>query len=138
MIFQDDTPLIEDFIPLIILAALLIGDILLLKLFLIITKSESKKEIKWVVISFGIQFGLIFFICLPLFIIGLTGGFDEHGPDPGIIIPFVLLSMFIDLNLINVIHKIGIKRSVIVAFFISAPIIAAMFILGPLIANPPV
>jgi len=137
MIFQDETPSIEDFIPLIILAALLIGDILLLKLFLIITKSESKKEIKWVAISFGIQFGLIFFICLPLFIIGLTGGFDEHGPDPGIIIPFILLSMFIDLNLINIIHKIGIKRSLIVAFFISAPIITAMFILGPLIANPP-
>ncbi len=138
MIFQDGTPSLGEYTPLFILAALLIGDIFLLKLFLIMTKADSKRNLKWVAISFGIQFGLIFFICLPLFLIGLTGGFDEHGPDPGIIIPFFVLSIFIDLNLINVIHKIGIKRSVIVAFFISAPIIASMFILGPLIANPPV
>lgn len=137
MIFQNGTSNEDAVTSLIILAALLIGDVFLLKILLLMTKAEAKRNIKWVGISFLIQFGLIFFICLPLFLVGVTGGFDEQGPNPGVIIPFIVLSIFIDLNLINVIHKIGIKRSVIVSFFISAPIIAAMFILGPLIANPP-
>ncbi|MFX0072877.1 MAG: hypothetical protein ACFFAO_17510 [Candidatus Hermodarchaeota archaeon] len=137
MIFQDGTPSLGDYTSLFILAALLIGDIFLLKLFLIMTKAESNRNLKWVAISFGIQYGLVFFICLPLFLIGLTGGFDERGPDPGMLIPIIVLSIFIDLNLINVIHKIGIKRSILVGFFISAPIITSMFILGPLLANPP-
>lgn len=137
MIFQNGMSKEEAVASLIILAALLIGDVFLLKIFLVMTKAEAKRNIKWVGISFLIQFGLIFFICLPLFLVGITGGFDEQGPNPVVIIPFILLSIFIDLNLINVIHKIGIKRSIIVALFISIPIIAAMFILGPLIADPP-
>ncbi|MFX1409256.1 MAG: hypothetical protein ACFFA6_02805 [Promethearchaeota archaeon] len=137
MILQNGTSNADAIRQIIFLVILLVGDIFLLKLFLIITKAESKRDIRWVAISFLIQFALIFFICLPLFLVGLTGGFDERGPDPGVIIPFIVLSIFIDLNLINVIHKIGIKRSILVAFFISAPIIASMFILGPLLANPP-
>ncbi len=120
-----------------ILAALLIGDIFLLKLLLVITNAQSKRKMKWVAISFLIQFGLIFLICLPIFLEAISGEFEERGPDPGMIIPFVFFSIFIDLNLINIIHKPGMVRSFIMSLFISAPIIASMFILGPLIANPP-
>jgi hypothetical protein len=137
MIFQDGMTNADAIRMIVILVALLVGDIFLLKLFLIFTKAQSKRNIKWVAISFGIQFALVFFINSPLFLVGITGGFDEHGPHPGVIIPFVLLCMFINLNLINIIHKIGFKRALIVAFFITAPMIAAIFMIGPLIANPP-
>jgi len=136
MIFQDEPPLIEEYIPLIAIAVLLIADIFILKIGLMMTKAQTKRNLKWVAISFLIQFGVIFFISLPTFLMGMTGAYEE-GPDPGIIIPIILLSLFIDINVINVLHKIGIKRSVIVAFLILVPIILAMVILGDFMSPAP-
>jgi hypothetical protein len=136
MIFQNGTTSFDEYIPLIMIGVLLVADIFILKFGLIITKAESKRNLKWVAISFLIQFGAIFFISLPTFLMGMTGEFDE-GPNPGIIIPIVLLSVFIDINLINVIHKIGIKRSVVVSFLILVPIIAAMVFLGQYMSPAP-
>jgi len=57
-----ELPSIEQMVPFIIAILLICGDILILKIGLTITKAEEKKNFKWVAGSFGIQFGLIFFI----------------------------------------------------------------------------
>ena len=113
--------------------SLILVDILLLKIGLAITKAQEKTNMKWVAGSFGIQFGIIFFVASPLFLLGMMGrlgGEGEEGGEGGIIILVVLFSLFIDLNVINVIHKIGIKRSVVVVIFVVGPIITAMVFLG--------
>jgi hypothetical protein len=136
VLFQVDIPSIKDFIPLILLGLFIGGGIILLKLGLIITQAETKRDMKWVAISFLIQFGVVFFISTPLFLMGIIGAFDE-GPPFGAIIPIIILSAFIDLNVINIIHRLGLKRAIWVLILIIGPIIASMFTIGPLIANPP-
>ena len=118
--------------PIILIVVLVLGDILLLKVGLAITKAQEKKNMKWVAGSFGIQFGIIFFISSPLLLYGMLGKFQG---DPGVIAPIVLFSVFIDLNLVNVIHKIGLKRSVVVVFLIIGPIIVAMVILSQILGG---
>jgi len=113
--------------PYIIAAVLILGDILLLKIGLAITKTQERKNMKWVAGSFGIQFGIIFFISSPLILYGMIGRFEGN---PGVIAPVVLFSVFIDINIINIIHKIGLKRSFVVALIILGPIIGAMVIIS--------
>ncbi len=121
----------------IIVAVLILGDILLLKIGLAITKAQERKNMKWVAGSFGIQFGIILFISSPLLLYGMIGSFEEEGNMGAIIAPVVLFSVFIDLNVINVIHKIGLKRSLVVVIFVVGPIIAAMVILGSGLGGSP-
>ena len=119
---------------LILSAILIVVDIFLLKLGLIITKAEYRTKIKWVAISFVMQFGTIFFISSPMLILGFTGAFHE-GPPVGAIILAIVGSIFLDLNLINVIHKIGLTRSFIVTIIILIPIIFAMSFLIPYLSK---
>ena len=127
MLFQASPPPMGTMESLLFAISLILIDILLLKIGLAITKAQEKKNMKWVAGSFGIQFGIIFFIGSPLILYGMIGRFDGEG---GMIILVVLFSVFIDLNVINVIHKIGIKRSIVVVIFVVGPIITAMIFLG--------
>ncbi len=106
---------------------LILFDMLFLKIGLAITKAEVKKNLKWVAASWVIQLGVIIFICSPLILYGMIG---KLGDDPGIIILVVFFSFFIDVNIINLIHRIGIKRSVVVVFFVVVPLITAISFLS--------
>ncbi|MFX1470691.1 MAG: hypothetical protein ACFFB8_18795 [Promethearchaeota archaeon] len=125
MLFQ--MPDMQDLGLIIGAVALIAFDIILLKIGLLITNAQEKKNMNWVLASFGIQFGVIFFIGAPLILYGMIGEFEG---DLGIIIAVVVFSVFIDLNVINMIHKIGLKRSFVVMIFVVGPIITAMVILG--------
>ena len=103
------------------------GDIFLLKLALVITKAQKRRRMKWVAGSFLIQFGIIFIISSPLFLLGFMGGF--HG-ELDVIIPIIILAVFIDLNVINVLHQVGLKRSFGILLITIVPIIIVMIILG--------
>ena len=127
MLFQ--IPSMGEMIPIIIAVCLLLGDILLLKLGLAITKAQEKTDFKWVAGSFGIQFGIIFFISTPMILGGWTGQFTE-GPPILLIIITVIFCTFIDLNVVNILHKIGWLRSFIIVILILGPISYAMSILG--------
>lgn len=128
MLFQ--LPPMEEMIPIIIAVCLLVGDIFILKLGLTITKAQEKTNFKWVAGSFGIQFGLIFFISTPMILGGWTGQYTTGGPPIALIIITVILCAFIDLNIINIIHKIGIVRALIIALLIIGPVTYAMYLLG--------
>jgi len=131
---QMGTPSIGDLIPFIIMGAFAAGDILLLKLALMVTKAQKRTRMKWVAGSFAIQFGIIFIISSPLFLLGFMGKFQG---EPDVIIPIVILSLFIDLNVINVLHQVGLKRSFGILLLTFVPIIIVMIILGNVFARMP-
>jgi hypothetical protein len=118
---------IGDYEEIIISVVLIVADILLLKLGLFLMNAEYRTKIKWVGISFLIQFGAIFIISSPILILGFSGAMSAFdGPPLQLIIPAVLAGLLLDFNIINVIHKIGLKRSFFVALIILVPIIFAM------------
>ena len=132
-LFQMGGPPNEKIVLLVLMAAFAGGDILLLKLGLAMTKAQKRTRMKWVAVSFLIQFGVIFIISSPLFLLGFAGKFDG---DPGVIIPIIILCTFIDLNVINVIHQVGLKRSLIVVSIIILPIVFIMANMGSVLSGP--
>lgn len=125
----------DDIMAIIIIVSLILGDILIFKITLKVARAQVKTNMKWVAISFLIQFGIIFFISSPMILMGFAGALPE-GPDPGLIIPIIIIAVFIDFNFINVIHRIGIVKSVIIGIILFVPIFFAMFYLGSYLANP--
>ncbi|UCD00918.1 MAG: hypothetical protein JSV23_08525 [Promethearchaeota archaeon] len=128
MIFQ--WPSIDEMMPLIIAAIIIVADIFVLKIGLAITKAEDKTNFKWVAGSFGIQFGMIFFISLPMLLMGFMGAYSDGGPDPAIIALTLIFSAFIDLHIVNVLHKLGLKRSLIIVILIMGPLSWAMYLIN--------
>jgi hypothetical protein len=114
------------------MGAFAVGDILLLKLGLVITKAQKRKRMKWVAGSFFIQFGVVFAVSSPLFLLGIMGAFRG---EPEGIVPIVLISAFIDLNVINILHQIGLKRSLVVVVFTFIPLFLIMVVLGMYISS---
>ncbi len=133
---QTGTISMNELFPLIFIVAVAVGDILLLKLGLVITKAKIRTRIKWVAGSFAIQFAIIFIISSPLFLLGAMGAFNDDGPG-GIIIIIILLSAFIDINIVNILHQIGLKRSFIIVVMILVPIVFIMINLGNLLSQMP-
>lgn len=116
---------------LLLIAVLIIVDLVLLKIALAITKTERWKTMKWAAASYFIQFGVVFAVGSPLFLLGMIGAFNG---DPGAIIPIVIIAAFADVNIVNIIHKIGLRRSLIVVIFIIVPMIFIMRQLGDVIS----
>ena len=133
---QTGTISMEELFPIIFIVAVAVGDILLLKLGLAITKAKIRTRIKWVAGSFAIQFAIIFIISSPLFLLGAMGAFNDDGPG-GIIIIIILLSAFIDINIVNILHQIGLKRSFIIVVMILVPIVFIMINLGNMLSQMP-
>ena len=125
---------IGELIPFIIMGLFAAGDIVLLKLALVVTNAQKKTRMKWVAGSFAIQFGIIFIISSPLFLLGFLGSFRG---EPDVIIPIVILAVFIDLNVINVLHQVGLKRSFGILLLTFIPIILIMIGLGSMLSQMP-
>lgn len=133
MLFQMTSFSLDDYIPIIIMGCLLVLDIFILKISLAISKAEVRKSMKWVTVSSFIQFGVIFFISSPMMLLGI---YIWHGPPkPEVLVPTILISFFIDINIMNIFHRIGIKKSVVIGIFLIAPITVALFFLGSGLAN---
>ncbi|MHA2397953.1 MAG: hypothetical protein ACXADU_03570 [Promethearchaeota archaeon] len=130
--YQIGLPSGLDISSIIITVVLVIGGIILLKIGLSITKAQEKKDWKWVAGSFTIQFVVAFFIGSPLMILGISGDVEV---DVGAIIPVVLVAAFIDFNFINVLHKVGMKRSLIIMILIIGPIVGALYLIGQLLPS---
>jgi len=113
----------------------------LLKIGLIITKAEVKREWKWVLASSFIQAGLSFFIMAPIFINMFAEMGSEYGPEgddmAGLIFGMLALGMFINLQVINVLHQIGMKRALIIFVLEIIPVIIIMSIVMSMQFGPP-
>ena len=101
----------------------------MLKIGLVVAKAEEKTGFKWVIASYGIQVGLTFFISSPLFLIGVSGGFGAAGPDMPLIILTIFMSCFIGVNVLNVLHKLGMKRALLIFAMIFIPLILSVAII---------
>ncbi|MFW9822217.1 MAG: hypothetical protein ACFFE4_04750 [Candidatus Thorarchaeota archaeon] len=136
MLFQN----INEYVPFIIAAVLIFGGIIIFKIGLSATKAESKTSFKWVAGSFLIQYGVTLFISAPMLLDMLLAyaigpPFDYQGPPPGIIAIVVIFSMFIVVNLINMLHKPGIVRSIIIAILILGPIVGSNYLIFSNLGN---
>ncbi len=130
--FQIVMRVFPDFI-IFMLSIFAISEIVALKIGLIITKAQDKRNMKWVLISFAIQVGIFFFIASPLILMGMTGSFQQGGPNPLLVIIFILLALFVDLNILNVLHKLGFKRALIVFGLMMIPFIITFVIITSVI-----
>ena len=130
MFFQFTISQIRPYLPFIIIAVLLLVGVLLFWIGLAITKAEVKTNTKWVFGSFFLQFGLIFFISTPMILSGVSGGLGSGGFNLGMIAPIIIFSAFIDMQVVNVLHKLGMRRSFIVVILILIPITFALLLLS--------
>lgn len=101
--------------------------LVMLKIGLVISKAEVRTGIKWMLASFGIQVGIFFFVAGPLILLGISGAFGERGPEVIFIIIFLILALFIDVHVLNVIHELGIKRALLVFGLMSVPFLVVSF-----------
>jgi hypothetical protein len=108
--------------------------ILFFKLGLATVKSKTKKGFKWLAISIIMQLFIVALLASPFILIGFAGGFDYKEPSPGLIIFAIILAIFLDLNIINVLHKTGLKRAILCFFLMLVPLVAGAFI-GVLISQ---
>jgi hypothetical protein len=131
-ILQMDDINMDDIFFIIMIGVCAVGGILLLKLGLVITKATKRRRMKWVAGSFAIQFGVVFAISSPLFLLGIMG--DYHGEPQGLV-PIIIISAFIDFNVINILHQIGLKRSLVVLLLTFVPIFFAMVFFGVTISS---
>ena len=124
MLFQDGDmgPWMPFIIAGVTLSMMIISWIPILKFGLIITHAEEKKEWKWVLASSSIQAAAVFSVLFPYFLTSFTGGMHE-GPEVGLIIGLMILGLFIDLNIINVLHRVGIKRALLIFILEIIPVV---------------
>ena len=123
-----------EFVFYFLIPILCIVEIVVLKIGLSVTHAPEKKGFKWVLASFAIQIAVIFFVASPLMLMGMAGGFDG-GESGGLITAFVLLALFIDINILNVIHKLGMKKAVAVFLLMMIPFFVTMFLVFGMLAQ---
>ena len=127
MLLQIRMRFFPDFIFFFLLPIIALTEIVVLKIGLKLTHAPEHKSMKWVLASFGIQVAVIFFVASPLILLGLIGQFQG---DPSLIIAFILLALFIDLNILNAIHKLGFKKALVVFVLMMIPVAIMMGIIG--------
>ena len=109
------------------IAVFFVVGLIMLKIGLLITKAEARTGIRWTLISFGVQVGIFFFVAAPLILMGISGAFGEQGPAVVLIIVFMILALFIDLHVLNVFHKLGIKKALLVFGLMAVPFLIVSF-----------
>ncbi|MHA1726514.1 MAG: hypothetical protein ACTSXH_17035 [Promethearchaeota archaeon] len=110
----------------------IITEIVLLKIGLMIVKARERKNLYWVIISFFIQSCVISFVFVPFILFGIAGEFE--GKENYIILLIILLlALFLDYNLINIIHQLGAKRTLVVFLFFAIPFSIFTILFGNII-----
>ena len=134
MYFQGNSMEFGKYVPFVIAGILIFAGIIILKIGLAITKAQSKTSFKWVAGSYLIQYAVTLFLSSPMLLnmilsqmkcieLGTPDCYYEG--DGGLIGMAVIFSVILVLNLINIIHKPGLKRSFILTLLILGPIIGS-------------
>ena len=118
-----------------IVGAIIIGmvltDLIMMKLGLAMVKADARTQFKWVVASFLIQILTIFIVISPLILIIALG----LVPPISNIIIFGVLALFIEINVINILHKTGFGRAIVVFIMIVIPSVLYGIFLAFLVAQ---
>ena len=110
----------------IMILAFILG-LIMLKIGLVITKAEARTGFKWLIASFGIQVGIFFFVASPLMLMGSSGALGGQRPEIYLIVIFIILALFMDVNILNILHKVGLKRALLVFGFMAIPFLMITF-----------
>jgi hypothetical protein len=103
-----------------------IASVLLLKLGLKFVKAERRRTFKWTAISFFLQVLVIFMMGSPFILLGFANALNDKGPPLGMIIFLIVIAIFIDMNVINVIHRTGLLKSLWPFLLMAIPIAATI------------
>jgi hypothetical protein len=103
-----------------------IVSVLLLKLGLKFVKGERRRTFKWTAISSFLQVLVVFMMGSPFILLGFANALNDKGPPIGIIIFMVVIAVFIDMNVINVIHRTGLLKSIWPFLLMAIPIVATI------------
>ncbi len=126
MLLQNDGLIWVIVIIYVIVIAFIVG-LILLKVGLVVSKAETRTGFKWLLGSFGIQVGMFFFVGSPLILLGISGAFGQQGPEIILIIIFLVLALFLEVNLLNILHRLGLKRALLVFALMVAPFLIVSF-----------
>ncbi len=131
IIFQED---IFRLSPLFVLIPLyLITVIIVFKIGLLIVKARERKSIYFVIISVFAQIGTIFLLFIPILLFGVAENWNmSYAPQLTL---FIILALFIDFNLINILHKLGLQRTAVVFLFFVIPTLIFGILIGNTINN---
>ena len=99
-----------------------------------LAKSHSKRNFKWLAISIIMQLFMIALLASPFILMGFAGEFSDGDPSTVLIIFAIILAIFLDLNIINILHKTGLKRAILCFLLILVPLIVGG-IIGFLVAD---
>ncbi|MBY9008223.1 MAG: hypothetical protein KGD63_15895 [Candidatus Lokiarchaeota archaeon] len=102
--------------------------IIVLKICLKIAKAEKRTDIKWILISIGIQVGIIMFCSVPMILMAFSDGFQDTEGPPALMYPILFLAIFIDLNIINSLYEVGIGKSLFIFLIFMIPLGFFMFL----------
>ncbi|MBN1217088.1 MAG: hypothetical protein JXA99_16830 [Candidatus Lokiarchaeota archaeon] len=100
--------------------------IIVLKICLKITKAEKRTDIKWILISIGLQVGVVMLCSIPIILAGFSGAFNDEGPPPEMF-PVLFLAIFININLVNILYEVGIGKSIFIFLVFMIPLGFFMF-----------
>ena len=62
----------------------------------------------------------------PFILLGFANALNDKGPPMGIIIFLIVIAVFIDMNVINVIHQTGLLKSIWPFLLMVVPIVATI------------
>jgi hypothetical protein len=117
---------VPQFFLFIMLPIFIVSEIIWFWISLKIVKAKERKTFKLSALSFAIQAGVLIFINSPFIFFGILGQLG------GAVMPYLLLYLplcvFIEINLINVIHQTGIKKATGVFFLMLIPLVIIMII----------
>ena len=103
-----------------------LASVLLLKMGLKFVKAQRRRTFKWTAISLFLQILVIFMLGSPFILLGFANALNDKGPPMGIIIFLIVIAVFIDMNVINVIHQTGLLKSIWPFLLMVVPIVATI------------
>ncbi|MHA1294495.1 MAG: hypothetical protein ACTSQJ_17790 [Promethearchaeota archaeon] len=122
MLLQIRMRLFPEFILLFIIPIFFAMCLIYLYIGLRIAKAEQNKAIQWCLLSMGALIAVGFFLSIPFILLGFSGAFSD-GPPPGWMIAIsIIVLIFVEMNVLNAMHKIGLFRAFIVLIFLSLPV----------------
>jgi len=110
-------------------------ELIMLKVGLFLSKAEIRKDILWVLGSSVIQIGLLFIILSPVLLNIIAGAYNNSPPPIFLIVSLVIMYVIVDVNVINVIHHIGIAKSFGVFIIFTVPLFFVVGFIVPILFN---
>jgi len=123
-----------EFILIFVLPIFFISEFIVVKLGLKLAKAQVHKSFKWVILSVLIQIGMFTFVAMPFVLFAFMGDTIDFNALAPYLIMLVFFALFLDVCVINILHKIGFKRSIGVFILMIIPIFIIAGVVGSMVS----